>query len=217
MAEKGLQALECGVRWPFHVTRGPFLAEITMAIRVACPGCSKIIVADDHDAGRRARCPECHATLTLPGAGYEQQPFAPAYAFGGQASADRSAQGNEEVFAEPLGNSGRDELIACPYCAEPIRYGARKCRHCGEYLDDDLRRQQARAAAYANPLAADAKPNPGIAAVLSLIFPGAGQLYRQKIGAGIAWIVFVFIGYMALVIPGFILHALCIYDAATND
>jgi TM2 domain-containing membrane protein YozV len=176
-----------------------------MAIRVACPGCSKIIVADDHDAGRRARCPECHAMLTLPATGYEQSPP--------QSSAQAFV---DDDFAESIGVAGRQELIACPYCAEPIRYGARKCRHCGEYLDDDLRRQQRRAA-YDNPLAAGAKPNAGIAAVLSLFFPGAGQIYREKIGAGIAWMIAVAIGYVLLVVPGLILHGFCIYDAATNE
>jgi TM2 domain-containing membrane protein YozV/ribosomal protein S27E len=184
----------------------PTLAETKMAIRVACPGCSKIIVADDHDAGRRARCPECHAVLTLPAAGFEQAPpLSSAQAF------------VEDDFAESIGVAGRQEHIACPYCAEPIRYGARKCRHCGEYLDDDLRRQQSRAAAYANPLAAGAKPNAGIAAVLSLFFPGAGQIYREKIGVGIAWFIAVTIGYICFVIPGLILHAICIYDAASNE
>jgi len=187
-----------------------------MAIRVSCPGCSKIIVADDHDAGRRARCPECHATLTLPAAAFEEPPHAPAYAFAGGAAAERTERRAEDDFAQSSGAENRKELIACPYCAEPIRYGARKCRHCGEYLDDDLRRQQRRAA-YDNPLAAGAKPNAGIAAVLSLFFPGAGQIYREKIGVGIAWFVAVTIGYIMLVIPGLILHGFCIYDAATNE
>jgi TM2 domain-containing membrane protein YozV len=189
-----------------------------MAIRVSCPGCSKIIVADDHDAGRRARCPECHATLTLPVATFEEPPHAPAYAFAGEAATERTERppADDEDFAESIGVGNRQEHIACPYCAEPIRYGARKCRHCGEYLDDDLRRQQRRAA-YDNPLAAGAKPNAGIAAVLSLFFPGAGQIYREKIGVGIAWFVAVTIGYLMLVIPGLILHGICIYDAASND
>lgn len=27
----------------------------------------------------------------------------------------------------------------CPFCAEPIDEAARKCKHCGEYLDTELR------------------------------------------------------------------------------
>lgn len=33
--------------------------------------------------------------------------------------------------------SGGDDLKTCPYCAEPIRVDARKCRYCGEWLTED--------------------------------------------------------------------------------
>lgn len=32
--------------------------------------------------------------------------------------------------------------VPCPYCAEPIKQAARKCRHCGEFLDEELARQR---------------------------------------------------------------------------
>lgn len=31
------------------------------------------------------------------------------------------------------------ETIACPYCAEPINPKSKKCRHCGEILDPQMR------------------------------------------------------------------------------
>lgn len=187
-----------------------------MPIRVACPGCFKIIVADDHDAGRRARCPECHAVLTLSASGQDESPLAPAYAFFDESAEEPSERLGGDDPAKATGRGNRKEHVACPYCAEPIRYGARKCRHCGEYLDDDLRRQQRRAG-YDNLLAPGARANAGIAAVLSLFFPGAGQIYREKIGVGIAWFIAVSIGYILLVIPGLVLHGFCIYDAASNE
>lgn len=55
--------------------------------------------------------------------------------------------------------------------------------------------------------------NPGVAAVLSLIFPGAGQIYKGQVLNGIFWCVFVLIGYILLVVPGVILHISCIYGA----
>lgn len=33
----------------------------------------------------------------------------------------------------------RSELAECPFCAEPILFKARKCKHCGEMLDPTLR------------------------------------------------------------------------------
>jgi hypothetical protein len=34
---------------------------------------------------------------------------------------------------------GENELISCPYCAEKINRAAKKCKHCGEFLDPALR------------------------------------------------------------------------------
>ncbi|MEQ8836796.1 MAG: hypothetical protein RID07_08330, partial [Lacipirellulaceae bacterium] len=60
-------------------------------------------------------------------------------------------------------------------------------------------------------------PNPGVAAVLSLVIPGAGQMYRGKIGEGFVWLVCVCIGYLLLIIPGLILHIFCIVYAASSN
>ena len=37
-----------------------------------------------------------------------------------------------------LGPDGDAPVRPCPFCAEPVRAGARKCRHCGEILDRGL-------------------------------------------------------------------------------
>jgi TM2 domain-containing membrane protein YozV len=55
--------------------------------------------------------------------------------------------------------------------------------------------------------------DPGIAAVLSLVIPGAGQIYKGNILAGILWLPFVVGGYFLFLMPGFILHILCIFFA----
>jgi tetratricopeptide (TPR) repeat protein len=58
--------------------------------------------------------------------------------------------------------------------------------------------------------------NPGVAGLLSLVIPGAGQMYRGKVGAGLLWLVCVPLGYL-LIIPGLALHVICIFNAALGD
>lgn len=40
------------------------------------------------------------------------------------------------------GGAGTGATKACPYCGEPIRAVARKCRHCDEYLDEQPRARE---------------------------------------------------------------------------
>lgn len=56
----------------------------------------------------------------------------------------------------------------------------------------------------------------GIAALLSLIIPGAGQMYRGKVMSGLLWLLFTFIGYAAMIIPGIVLHLMCIVAAGSG-
>ena len=57
--------------------------------------------------------------------------------------------------------------------------------------------------------------NPGLAAVLSLFMPGAGQLYAGRIVGALLWFLAVSAGYY-LVLPGLILHVFCIVSAASS-
>ena len=56
-------------------------------------------------------------------------------------------------------------------------------------------------------------PHPGIAAVLSVLLPGLGQVYAGRLLAGGLWFLATGIAYCAILIPGFIFHALCIWSA----
>ena len=58
--------------------------------------------------------------------------------------------------------------------------------------------------------------SPGVAAVLSLVIPGAGQMYKGKVGIGLIWLVCVVIGYVLFIVPGLILHLICIVTAASG-
>jgi TM2 domain-containing membrane protein YozV len=57
-------------------------------------------------------------------------------------------------------------------------------------------------------------PNPAVAAVLSLVVPGAGQLYAGRPLSALVWFVTVTLGYLMLIVPGLLLHILCVASAA---
>jgi hypothetical protein len=99
-------------------------------------------------------------------------------------------------------------LIICPECHKEISSAAASCPGCGHPMMASV------------PLVLSA-PQPkwsgGIAAVLSLIIPGAGQMYKGQVANGLVWLIFVIAGYFMLIIPGLILHLFCIIGAASGD
>jgi TM2 domain-containing membrane protein YozV len=118
--------------------------------------------------------------------------------------------------------------VECPFCSEQILATARKCKHCNEVLDPALRAQLAPAPIqvnvqnvqttqpqYSAMAASVPRVEPGVAALLSFLWPGAGQIYARHVGAGIGWMFFVVIGYLFFLLPGLILHIACIFSAAS--
>lgn len=55
--------------------------------------------------------------------------------------------------------------------------------------------------------------SPMLAAVLSLVVPGAGQLYTGNLGTAVLWFFVVVAGY-TLIFPGVLLHIMCVAFAA---
>ncbi|MCP5039821.1 MAG: hypothetical protein GY944_02250 [bacterium] len=56
-------------------------------------------------------------------------------------------------------------------------------------------------------------PSPGIAAVLSVLIPGLGQVYNGNLMAGLGWFVAASFGYWAILVPGFLIHAASVWCA----
>jgi len=56
-------------------------------------------------------------------------------------------------------------------------------------------------------------PSPGISAVLSVVVPGLGQVYCGRLLAGGLWFLGTAFCYSAVLLPGFLVHALCVWSA----
>ena len=101
-------------------------------------------------------------------------------------------------------------MKACPFCAEEIQDAATICKHCRMTIAGPNAGQSSAATV----IVQERTWSPGVAAVLSLIIPGAGQMYKGQVLNGIVWLIFTVIGYALFIFPGLILHLCCIIGAS---
>lgn len=57
------------------------------------------------------------------------------------------------------------------------------------------------------------EPLDWLAAGLSVVVPGMGQMCRGNESAGFGWLIFVALGYMCFLVPGVVLHSCCVFCA----
>lgn len=130
------------------------------------------------------------------------------------------------LVAETIGR------MPCPMCGELILESAAKCRFCNEYLDGRPLQSVSQ-----TPIVTQPPPSPSVnvqvvqqvrvghykrwsrlvAMLLSLFIPGLGQIYKGQPINGIVWFMVTAVGYLALILPGVLLHICCILGAGMGD
>jgi predicted RNA-binding Zn-ribbon protein involved in translation (DUF1610 family) len=99
-----------------------------MSISVDCQNCGKTLKAKDSAAGKTAKCPDCGEMIRIPELDLvldAEEDFG-------------SSQAAEDDL--PLSTGGDQK--PCPMCGEMIASSAKKCRFCGEYLDETLKKKK---------------------------------------------------------------------------
>lgn len=197
------------------------------SIEFACPYCEKVTRVPAAYAGKQGKCPGCQRVIEVPdpGAGatailekttYEPSPPG---AIGSAVTGAHEASGGAPIFdhkagqASPIGSpvadvpgSGAAALVAdtrpCPSCGEQIKAAAKKCKFCGDFLDERLRAQRRSPSA---PVGRLASPWTRFAAalldnilvgtpVMALVFGGVFLLEQRNmapVGAGLFVLAFI--------------------------
>ncbi len=110
-----------------------------MPISVDCSNCGKTLRAKDSAAGKTAKCPSCGELITIPQVDEVYEVYDAEDAGGDEAGTQLA--GGDSYDSPALPDAGR---CPCSVCGEMISEKAKKCRHCGEIFDEDLKRRSGR-------------------------------------------------------------------------
>ncbi len=84
-----------------------------MTIRFSCPECGANLAVPDNMAGCSGKCKKCDAYVTAP----------------------RLSPISTPASTASTPQQSAPQQKACPFCSELILATAKKCKHCGEFLD----------------------------------------------------------------------------------
>jgi len=104
-----------------------FLTKITRCILIMsmadikfkCLGCNQSLEAPPDMARQLIDCPTCKRVIEVPSSNRVQK---------------------NSPLSKPAPDSSEGNTTSCPFCGESILSVALKCKHCGEFLDPELRR-----------------------------------------------------------------------------
>lgn len=85
-----------------------------------------------------------------------------------------------------------EPTIKCPFCAEEILAEAKKCKHCGEIVDNSLKKEDSpninitQNSGVEKQIAYESqKKNGFVAAILNFLLPGVGYFYCGNVVLGL--------------------------------
>lgn len=93
--------------------------------KFTCSHCQQSLEAPGEMLGQTIECPSCNGSIELPKPEPQPEP-------------DPPAESHASVQAPPSAQPQR-QTRDCPFCSEEILASARKCKHCGEFLDGSSR------------------------------------------------------------------------------
>ena len=103
-------------------------------------------------------------------------------------------------------------IVICPNCGKNTPEG-KFCEQCGASVQTTQTFQQP---VVQQPAAVKEEKSAGVAAILSFIFTGSGQVYNGDLLRGIGILIGTIIGSFIFLIPGIIVWIYGVYDAYTT-